>query len=101
MRNFIKQKFNEDQKVRSKFINRLRSGDWRAPHLNWLIPMIAELTTKHDRLSATKLLARIDTPDAYALAEKLAADADEDIASAAKQQLEIRVKRVAAPVRRR
>jgi hypothetical protein len=92
---FIKETWNESGKTRSQLINRLNSGDWHQPHIKWLVPLIAELTEKHDRTSAARLLSRIDTPEAYGLAEQWATDSDSDIAAAATAQLEIHDQRIA------
>lgn len=95
LRELITKKWHNDDREPKVMINALKSGDWRQPNMNWLVPMIAELTAKHDRLSAAKLLSRIDTNDAYALAGQWATDSDEDVATAAAAQLAIRNERLA------
>lgn len=95
VREFIKEKWNEGDQSRLHMINHLNSGNWRQPNMNWLVPMIAELTNGRERKSAVRLLAHIDTPDAYALAETWATDADSDLANAAAEQLKIRDERAA------
>jgi hypothetical protein len=82
-------------KERTSLIKHLRSGDWRSPHMNWLVPMIAELTHQQQRLVAAELLSKIDTGDAYALAEAWSRDADTHVARKAREQLAIRDSRAA------
>ncbi|MCP4455371.1 MAG: hypothetical protein GY809_28260 [Planctomycetes bacterium] len=93
MREFIKAEWNESDETRTRLIKHVNSGDWRQPHMKWLVPLIADLTSKSDRASAVKLLSRIDTPEAYKLAEQWATDTDADIATAATAQLAIRDER--------
>ena len=62
--------------------------------MNWLTPLFAELTGKDERLMTAKILSKIDTDDAWQLAEKWAGDTDPDIAATAKQQLDIRRNRL-------
>jgi len=95
VRELIKEEWNKAGKTRSRMIRHLNSGSWRQPNMNWLVPMIAELTARQDRTSATKLLSRIDTPEAYELAKKWATDTNPDIAKAAAEQLKIRDLRTA------
>lgn len=95
IRELITGQWNKDDKTRSRMISRLKSGDWRQPNMNWLVPKIAELTARLDRVYAARLLSRIDTPEAYRVAEQWASDPDPDIASVSTTQLEIRDKRLA------
>jgi hypothetical protein len=95
VRELIREKWNADAKARTRLIRRLVVADWRQPNMDWLVPMIGELTDTLDRLTAVKLLSQIDTPDAYALAEKLAVDPDVNIIKAAAEQLKIRDERAA------
>jgi hypothetical protein len=95
VRELIKETWNESGKTRQRMINHLNSGDWRQPNMKWLVPMMADLTSKSDRTSAAKLLSRIDTPEAYGLAEQWTTDSDSDIAAAATAQLAIRDERMA------
>lgn len=74
-------------------IRNLGIGDWRQPNMNWLVPMIAELTTTRERMAAITLLSRIDTPEAYALAEKWTTDPESPLAQAAAEQVKIRDQR--------
>ncbi len=86
-------KWNEGGKTRLGMIGHLNSGDWREPTMNWLVPMISDLTAVPERHSAVTLLARIDTPEAYKLAETWAADPDPVLAIAAAAQLKLRDQR--------
>lgn len=100
IRRFIEDKWNADDEQRLTLINRLASGQWRQPHMNWLVPMIAKLDNRQQRLAAVKLLPHIGTDDAWRLAEKWAGDADEKVAGAAAEQLEIRQERITEQQRR-
>jgi hypothetical protein len=62
----------------------MRSHSWYHPHLDWLVPMIEQLTDKDQRNISIALLPRIGTDSAKALLEKWAKDPDEKIAKAAK-----------------
>ena len=95
VRELIKEKWNQDAKTRLRMIRHLSSGDWRQANMNWLVPMIAKLSSRIERGAAVTLLSRIDTPDAYALAETWATDPDADLAKAATEQLQIRDQRAA------
>ncbi|NQV33476.1 MAG: hypothetical protein HQ515_12355 [Phycisphaeraceae bacterium] len=95
MREFITEKWNQDSNTRTRMMNHLKARDWRQPHMNWLVPLITGLTEKRDRVSGAKLLSRIDTPEAYELAERWAADSHEDIAAVATAQLAVRDERKA------
>ncbi|MCP4610626.1 MAG: HEAT repeat domain-containing protein [Planctomycetes bacterium] len=89
VRGLIKEKWNQSDKTRSRMISHLNLGSWRQPNMSWLVPMIAKLSTKHERTLAAKLLSKIDTPEAYELAEKWATDKDPDVVMAAAEQLKI------------
>ncbi len=93
MRKFIATKWNQDSNTRTRMMNALKARDWRQPHMKWLVPLIADLTEKRDRISGAKLLSRIDTPEAYTLAEQWATDSDADLAAASAAQLAIRDER--------
>jgi len=95
VRQFIKDKWNESAKVRSRTIDHIDSGSWQEAHMNWLVPMLPDLTDKNDRIRAARLLSRIDAPEAYELATKWSTDPDPDIAKAAADQLRTRDQRTA------
>jgi hypothetical protein len=95
VRDLIAEKWNEGSKNRLRMIDHLNSGDWCQANMNWLVPMIAELTAKPERRVAVTLLSRIDTPEAYELAEKWATDSESVVSQAAIEQLEIRDQRAA------
>ncbi len=95
VRGLIKDEWSKAGQSRSRMIRRLNSGSWRQPKMNWLVPMIAELDTEQDRILAARLLSRIDTAEAYELADKWSSDPDSDIAKAAAGQLGIRDARAA------
>ena len=93
VRQLIEQKWHESEESRTRILAHLGVGHWRQPHMNWLVPLIADLTRKDERLAAIKLLSHIDTPEAYQLAEQWSADPDTGIVSAAKDQLDIHAQR--------
>lgn len=93
VRQLIEQKWHESEESRARILAHLGVGHWRQPHLNWLVPLIGELTLRRERLAAIRLLSRVDTPEAYQLAEQWAADPDSDIVSAARDQLDIHAQR--------
>ncbi|MCP4257701.1 MAG: hypothetical protein GY774_09275 [Planctomycetes bacterium] len=95
VRGLVREKWNQSDESRSRMISHLSYGSWRQANMSWLVPMIAKLAIKHDRILAVKLLSKIDTPEAYELAEKWATDIDPDIAKAAAEQLKIRDLRAA------
>lgn len=94
MRRFLTDLWNKAGKDRKILLGHLQHRQWRAPNLNWLTPLFAELTSKDERLMAAKILSKIDTDDAWQLAEKWAKDTDLDIAATARQQLDIRRNRL-------
>jgi hypothetical protein len=94
MRQFLTDLWNKAGKDRKTLLGHLQHGKWRAPSMNWLTPLFAELTGKDERLMTAKILSKIDTDDAWQLAEKWAKDTDTDIAAAARQQLDIRRNRL-------
>jgi len=100
IRKFITENWNKADRIQRDMTMYLSVCPWRLPHMNWLVPMIAELTDKSERKMAAKVLSCIDTPDAYALAEKWATEirADDpmlDICRIAAEQLKIRDQRAA------
>ncbi len=99
VRKLITGEWDEAGNTRLSLLSHLISGSsvvrWRQPNMNWLVPMIAELNSKRELNLAVNLLARIDTPEAYELAEKWTTDPDSDIAEAAAEQLKIRDQRAA------
>ncbi len=94
MRRFITDLWNKAGKDRKTLLRHLQHRQWRAPNMNWLTPLLAELTGKDERLMAAKILSKIDTDDAWWLAEKWAKDTDSDIAATARQQIDIRRNRL-------
>jgi hypothetical protein len=94
MRRFLTDLWNKAGKDRKTLLGHLQHRQWRAPNMNWLAPLFAELTGKDERLMAAKILSKIDTDDAWQLAEKWAKDTDPDIAATARQQLDIRRNRL-------
>jgi len=94
MRRFLTDLWNKAGKDRKTLLRHLQHRQWRAPNMNWLTPLFAELTGKDERLMAAKILSKIDTDDAWQLAEKWAGDTDPDIAATARQQLDIRRNRL-------
>ena len=94
MRRFLTDLWNKAGKDRKTLLGHLQHRQWRAPNMNWLTPLFAELTGKDERLMAAKILSKIDTDDAWQLAEIWAGDTDPDIAATARQQLDIRRNRL-------
>jgi len=94
MRRFLTDLWNKAGKDRMTLLGHLQYRQWRTPNMNWLTPLFAELTGKDERLMAAKILSKIDTDDAWQLAEKWAKDTDPDIAATARRQLDIRRNRL-------
>ncbi|UCG47999.1 MAG: hypothetical protein JSU94_21275, partial [Phycisphaerales bacterium] len=74
---------------RKTLLKKLLNAQWRNPHMTHLTPLIARLTDTAERLEAVKLLEKIDSPEAWEIAEKWAEDADPQLAAAAAEQLQI------------
>ncbi|MHC4153882.1 MAG: hypothetical protein ACYST6_02990 [Planctomycetota bacterium] len=94
VRRFLTELWKKGGEERKDLLRQFKRRKSREPHMNWLTPMIAELADNQERLMAVELFSKIDTEDAWQLAEKWAQDPDEKVATAARRQLDMREERL-------
>jgi len=87
IRGFIREIWDKGGPDRIKLLEQMRSHSWYHPHLDWLVPMIEQLTDKDQRNMGVALLPKIGTDDAKALLEKWANDPNKKIAGGVKWYL--------------
>jgi len=87
IRGFIREIWDKGGPDRIKLLEQMRSHSWYHPHLDWLVPMIEQLTDKDQRNIGVALLPKIGTDNAKALLEKWANDPNKKIAGGVKWYL--------------
>ena len=89
VREFLTTRWRQRGDIRGRLIQHLDSGSWQAPHMDYLVPLMAEMQSTHLRPRAARILGRIGTTSARACLESWTADGDEAVAETSREQLEI------------